>query len=351
MLALNFQSSRAVATVALFSVLLGGCVVNGTYPDATEPDAAKLRFVTSMQNSTFSYFDAAHCDGLTTGALNNMFTSDSQRRVGMSVAPPADAKDYLEIKLKPDQDAYLLAQAGGYSVCGSGFNLRPQRGAEYEVTLKAGRGYCLTTLQRVQRIDGKDVRTPMLLDRKGVAACEGRNAFFPKVPPALPDTPHRVTLIDQIIGSSVIASMKPDPAKPSISAPDNLDKLITERKAKLGFALPDDYWTLYRQNLIAFEEDMAANKGETLKRYTEEYRVRLQRLDDKQLEQWALPEDKSAKPANAAAFAEYKAMAIYYFQISNRVTFETVGRHLERMAQMDQQYGVCARYSDCWRNI
>ncbi|MBV6821796.1 hypothetical protein [Pseudomonas sp. PD9R] len=350
MLALHFGSLRAFATVALFSALLGGCTINGTYPDAAEPDAAKLRFISNTQNATLDYFDAAHCDGQTTGPLNNLFTSQSQRRVGMSVAPPADAKGYLEIKLKPDQDTFLRTQTlGGYSVCGTGFNLTPQRGAEYEVTLSAGGGYCKTTLHRVQRVDGKDVRTPMLLDRNGVAACVGRNAIFPKLPDALPDTPRRVTLINQIIDSSVIASMKPDPAKATRSTPEHLDQLIAERKAKLGFTLPDDYWALYRQNLIAFEDEMAGKKGETLKRYTAEYRVRLQRLDDQQLEQWALPEDKWAKPANAAAFAEYKAMAIYYFQISNRLTIETVGNHLERMAKMDEQYGVCARFSDCWK--
>ncbi|MHC8320961.1 hypothetical protein ACYZT4_09720 [Pseudomonas sp. GB2N2] len=58
----------------------------------------------------------------------------------MSVAPPASAKGYLEIKLKPDQDAYLQIQTlDSYSVCGNTLNLAPEKGAVYELTLDAGR--------------------------------------------------------------------------------------------------------------------------------------------------------------------------------------------------------------------
>ena len=348
----HFYSLRTVAIGALLSALLGGCSVNGTYPDATEPDAAKLRFVANTQNATLDYFDGAHCDGQTTGILNNLFMGDTKRRVGMSVAPPADARGYLEIKLKPDQDAYLrINTLGSYSVCGTGFNFTPQRNGEYELTFDSGRGQCTALLQRVQRIDGKDVRTPLPIVHKGVPACVGRSPLFPKLPDALPDTPHRVTLIDQIIDSSVISRMKPDPSQDNSSrmTPEKLDSLITERKGKLGFTMPDDYWALYRQNLIAFDDEAAGNKAETLKRYKDEYRLRLQRLDDQQLEQWALPEDKSAKPANKAAFEQYKAMALYYFQASKTVLIETIDHHLDRMAQMDARYGVCERYSECWK--
>lgn len=349
---LHVSPLRPIALVALLSVLLGGCSVNGTYPDATEPDAAKLRFIANTQNATLDYFDGAHCDGQTTGILNNLFLGDTQRRVGMSVAPPADARGYLEIKLKPEQDAYLRLQTlGSYSVCGNSFNLTPKRGEEYELTLNSGRGYCTTLLQRVQRIDGKDVRTPVPFVRTGVPACVGRSPLFPKLPDTLADTPRRVALIDQIIDSSVIPAMKPDPVKDASSrtTPEKLDGLIAERKGKLGFDLPDDYWALYRQNLIAFDDEAAEGKAQTFKRYTDEYRLRLQRIDDQQLELWARPEDKSAKPANAAAFEQYKSMTIYYFETKKNVLLETINHHLDRMAQMDRQYKVCERYPQCWK--
>jgi hypothetical protein len=38
-----------------------------------------------------------------------------------------------------------------------------------------------------------------------------------------------------------------------------------------------------------------------------------------------------------------------YFRIGNGVTVETVGHPLERMAQMEERYGVCARFADCWK--
>lgn len=348
----HFNSTRAIAGATLLAALLSGCSVNGNYTDATEPDAAKLRFVANTDNASLSYFDAQHCDGQTTGMLNNLFLGDTPRRVGMSVAPPADARGYLEIKLKPEQDAYLRINTQvGYSVCGGAFTLKPERNAEYELKFSSGNGQCTTLLQRVARVDGKDVRTPLVIEHKGLPACNGRNPLFVKLPDPLPDTPQRVTWINQIIDSSVIPVMKPDPIKDADnrSSPEKLDKLIAERQGKLGFALPDDYWTLYRQNLIAFDNEAVQNKTETLKRYTDEYRVRLQRLDDKQLEDWAKPEDKSAKPANKAAFEAYKSMAMFYFQAQKSVLVDTINHHLDRMAQMDREYQVCERYSGCWK--
>jgi len=349
---LHFNSMRAVVLVTLLFALIGGCSVNGNYTDATEPDAAKLRFVANTDNASLSYFDAEHCDGQTTGMLNNLLLADTSRRVGMSVAPPADARGYLEIKLKPEQDAYLRINSQvGYAVCGGAFTFKPERNAEYELQFSSGKGQCLTLLQRVTRVDGKDVRRPMPMEHKGLAACSGRNPLFVKLADPRPDTPHRVTLINQIIDSSVISAMKPDPSKDAsdISSPEKLDKLVAERQGKLGFTMPDDYWALYRQNLIAFDHEASLNKAETLKRYTDEYRVRLQRLDDQQLEAWAQPEDKSAKPVNKAAFEEYKSMTLFYFNAQRSTLLDTINHHLDRMAQMDQQYKVCERYSECWK--
>ncbi|SEC03450.1 hypothetical protein SAMN05421553_0209 [Pseudomonas anguilliseptica] len=38
------------ATIAA-SALLSGCSINGSYPDATEPDAAKLRFISDLESA------------------------------------------------------------------------------------------------------------------------------------------------------------------------------------------------------------------------------------------------------------------------------------------------------------
>ncbi|WP_041023432.1 hypothetical protein, partial [Pseudomonas sp. SHC52] len=242
------------ALSALF-VLLGGCSVNGSYPDATEPDAAKLRFVADTSNATLDYFDAAHCDGQTTGILNNLLLGDTARRVGMSVPAPKDAKGYLEVKLKPGEQIHLRTNMNtGYAVCGKGFNLTPEANAEYEVRFKADSKYCMTQLQRLQRIDGKDVRTPIPLVKNDFPACAGRNPLFPKT---YPDTPHRLELMNRVIDKSLVVTVKTDPAKEKVEnySPEKLDTLISERKAKLGFDLPADYWTLYRENLKTFGDD------------------------------------------------------------------------------------------------
>ncbi|TWC56661.1 hypothetical protein FBY04_107236 [Pseudomonas sp. SJZ080] len=346
------RSTRAIAVAALLSAVLSGCAVKDTYTDATEPDAAKVRFIANTSNAKLYYYDPEHCEGRVTGELNNLYARDTERRVGMSVAPPADAKGFLEIKVKPDQDNYLhLGTSGSNWVCVTSLSLAPERNAEYEVTLNLRDGRCGVLLNQLKRIDGRDVRLPMPVMDKGLPACVGRGTSFPILPPVLPDTPHRVMLIDQIFDSATIAQMKPDPAKDSSArfTPEKLDKLIAERKAKLGFTLPDDYWALYRQNLIAFDEEAAGNKAETFKRYSDKYRLRLQRLTDQQLEQWAHPEDKASRPTHFVASEERKTMTKFYVQTSQNLLLETINHHLDRMAQMDRQYGVCARYSECWK--
>lgn len=347
MLALPRYPAPLLTLSALF-VLLGGCSVNGSYPDAIEPDAAKLRFVANTSNATLDYFDAAHCDGQTTGILNNLLLSDTARRVGMSVPAPKDAKGYLEVKLKPGEQIYLRTNMNsGYAVCGKGFNFTPEANAEYEVTFKSEKNFCLTQLQRLQRVDGKDVRTPIPILKKDFPACAGRNALFPKT---YPDTPHRLELMKQVIDKSLVVTVKTDPTKEKIESysPEKLDTLISERKAKLGFDLPPDYWALYRENLKTFGDDMAQNKARSLERFKDEYQTRLRQVKDEQLEQWALPKNTNAKPEKAEIDLDV-AMMVEYFRIGNGVTGEAVGHHLERMAQMDERYGVCARFAECWK--
>lgn len=347
MLTLPRCSSSLLALSALF-VLLGGCSVNGSYPDATEPDAAKLRFVANTSNATLDYFDAAHCDGQTTGILNNLLLSDTARRVGMSVPAPKDAKGYLEVKLKPGEQIHLRTNMNtGYAVCGKGFNFTPEANAEYEVTFTSEKNLCLTQLQRLQRIDGKDVRTPIPIQKKDFPACAGRNPLFPKT---YPDTPHRLELMNRVIDKSLVVTVKTDPAKEKVEpySPEKLDTLISERKAKLGFELPAEYWTLYRENLKTFGDDMAQKKARSMERFKEEYQVRLRQLKDEQLEQWALPKTANAKPEKAEIDLDV-AMMVEYFRIGNGVTVEAVDHHLERMAQMDERYGVCAKFAECWK--
>jgi hypothetical protein len=342
----------SVAGTVLSCALLVGCNINGTYQDATDPDAAKVRFVANTDNATIDYFDAGHCDGLTTGMLNNVLIGDSKRRAGMLVAPPEKARDYLEFKIRPEQPAYLRVNTQvGYATCGSGFSFTPKPGNEYEVTLNVTKTQCITSLRHLQRVDGKDVRTVMPLDSSALAACVGRNPIFPKPPELLPDTPQRTVLIDRIIEGSLFVFMKADANKaPQASfSTEKLDSLINDRKAKLGFTLPDDYWALYRQNLIEFDKESATTKDQAMQRTKDEYRQRLRSIDDKRLAEWANVDEKGGKRGNAAPVGEEKSMLMFYFQVSNRVMAEAIDHHLDRMAAMDAKYEVCSRFAECWK--
>ncbi|WP_455924886.1 hypothetical protein [Pseudomonas putida] len=326
--------SRSAPALLLASSLLGGCSFHGTYPDATEPDAAKLRFIANTSNATLDIFDSEHCEGRTTGLLNNLFARDTQRRVGISVPPPADARGYLEIKLAPGHDQFMrLNTLGSYSVCTIAFNFTPVAGAEYEVMFDTGGGRCEGQLRRLRKVDGKDVRTPVPMLETGVQACAGTSPMFPSRAPQ-PDTPQRLALIDGILASGT----KGMPANPPMVWPKTLDQLVDERKAKLGFVLPDAYWAQYRQNMQAYQAFADTRGARALQQTTDEFRVRLRASDDDMLQRSA------NDPAGVA-----RAVRMYYTQAAKRAALDTVTLLTSSMGKLDAQYDVCARYSDCWK--
>ncbi|NWE12951.1 hypothetical protein [Pseudomonas yamanorum] len=164
----------AIAVAALFVSVLAGCAAKSNYVDATEPDAAKLRFVSNSSNAKLYYLDDQHCAGREAGALNNLYVPDTPRRAGMIVPPPAKARGFLEIKVKPGTEGYVFVSTDGYSwMCGFQIGLTPEANAEYEVTLNVRGNKCGVELSRLGRVDGKDVRVPMPAVQNGTPACLG----------------------------------------------------------------------------------------------------------------------------------------------------------------------------------
>ncbi|WP_071870597.1 hypothetical protein [Atopomonas hussainii] len=337
------NATQTVIAVGVLCSLLSACSVNGTYSDAREPDAAKLRFIANAPNATLDYYDAQYCEGLTTGMLNNMLMANAERRAGMKVAPPADTKSYLEIKLQPGKEAFLRVNTNsGSSVCGNAFNFTPQSGGEYELVFATEPGRCTTLLRRLTHINGGDVRSPLPMFETGLPACSGRSPLFPA---PLPSTPQRNALIDAIIETS--ATSIPHVPEMKYDLEGKLDKLVVERKTLIGsLKLPDEYWAQYRRNLEILEDDLNNSHERALEFYKNVYRMRLQRTEDEVLEQWLMPKDGAIRERVAA---NDKAMVLYYANTAKSVALETMDNHLARMSQLDQQFGVCERFLDCWR--
>lgn len=338
-----FNSLRTVTAVSALCSVLSACSVNGTYPDATEPDAAKLRFISTSQNATLDYFDAQHCDGLTTGILNNIFLADTRRRVDMKIAPPADAKGYLEIKLTPGKEAFLKVNTlASSSVCGTALNLTPKAGTEYELTLDDAPGQCTFLLERLTRINGKEVRQPMPMFETGLPACNGHNRVFPA---PLPDTAERTALIDAIVETK--AQSMPGHAGAASGLHDKVSMLFAERKAQLAqLKLPDDYWVHYLQNLEVYEREADQRHERALEYYKKVYRMRLQGTDDQMLKRWLHPDSDDAR---AIVEANDKIMLRYYQNTSKAVVLDTIDRHVQRMSQLDKRFSVCERSALCWQ--
>lgn len=346
---LDLLTLRTPITTTVLMLLLSGCSIHGSYPDATETDAAKLRFISDLDSATLAVFDAEHCGGRTTGILNNLFIANTSRRADMSIAPPPDTKAYLEIRLQPESEVVLQVNTQGRSsVCGSMFSYTPQSGAEYELTFDYSGKMCRALLNRLHQVGDQVSRSPVPLLNNGLPACAGSNALFPKAPVAQPDTQERVSMIEQIIAESLTESMKAEqPQLDKALLDESFDKRIDERTRRMGFTLPKEYWDEYQQNIDIAAQELSTSKQRTLKRYEDEYRKYLRQLDTAELRK--LVPNSASTDKNRVLTVNIR-MLRYYRTASSEVLRENLSNHLTRMADLDKRYAVCERFADCWKN-
>ncbi|WP_347927170.1 hypothetical protein [Pseudomonas helvetica] len=344
----SFFTGRVLGAVA-FALILSGCSVSGSYPDATELDAAKLRFISDMSSATLSVLDEQHCGGQTTGILNNLFLANTRRRVDMSMPPVSDKTPYLEIRLSPNKELLLhLNTQGTGSVCGMAFTFTPQSGAEYELTFNRAGSQCMTMLKRLHQVPGQVARSPVPLVNKGIPSCMGANALFPVPAKGLPATPERDGLIEQIVSQSIITEMKPGATSLSESAQvEAVDLVVNKRKQQMNLDLPDAYWVQYRQNVATYLVQTQGIKANAFDQYKVEYRTRLSRLDTPSIK--ALVPDTQATDVTQA-LATNGAMLQYYHRLNEQLQKEVMANNWARMAELDKRYGVCERYAQCWQN-
>ncbi|WP_407297393.1 hypothetical protein [Stutzerimonas zhaodongensis] len=335
--------------VAVVALMVGGCSIQGTYTDSTEPDAAKLRFISDLSSATLGVFDEKHCDGRTTGILNNLFVPNSGRRVGMAVEPPASADAYLEISIPAGRELYLhLNSQDTSTVCGNGFNLTPRSGSEYEITFNGDGNRCRVSLASLNQVDGQVARLPVPVVYRGLAGCDGSNGLFPKRTKPQPETPQRTAMIDKIIESSMIEEMQPKPE--SVAEADRLalrEKTIEERKQQMQYSLPAAYWEEYRSQVAKFAADVDNLKSDALQRYKNEYRHRLGQLDTDELRK--LVPDTNATDLSLSLL-QNNAMLNYYHGLEKQILKESLSSHFSRMADLDRRYDVCKRFVNCWKD-
>ncbi|WP_238936525.1 hypothetical protein [Pseudomonas typographi] len=344
----DFSQWRALGAGSLAAMLLGGCSFNGSFPDASEPDAAKLRFISSNENSTLDLFDAEHCGGQNAGLLNNLLAANTRRRADMHIAAPDDAKAYLEVRLQPGHELYVQANTlSTGSVCTVRFNFTPQNGGEYEANFRYVGNSCQVILSRLREIDGKVVRGPIALANKGLPGCAGTNSIFPKAAQAQPQSAERAAMIAQIVDASVIAKMKPTDGEAPAVRQALLDTLMDERKRRVGFSLPDTYWAEYRQNMDRFANEMTSARAGSLQRYKDYYSTQLGLLDTPTIKT-LLPDSETAD--RSKAMAANNTMLEYHYRTQRELLKETLSAHQARMAELDQRFDVCKRFAQCWQN-
>lgn len=340
---------RAFGAAGLVATTLVGCGFHGTYPDTTEPDAAKLRLISNISNTLLDVFDTEHCEGRSLGMLNNMLAPNSRRRADMRVPAPDDAKAYVEVRLQPGHEVLTRANAvGAASACTINFTFTPQSGAEYEANFQTSQRGCRLELSRLSTVEGRVLRTPLVVANKGLPSCAGSNPYFKATAPQAPaQSAERSALIAQIIDTSLTAQMKPDASDALTGHQAVAKRSVEERKQRIGFALPEHYWAEYLRNLEAFANDTIAIKPRLLKQYTEHYRNQLALFDTPALEQ-LVPDSPTANRSSIAS--NNSAMLEFYHQQRDALVRDTMSAHQARMADLDRRFNVCERFAGCWRN-
>lgn len=326
----------------LLSCAFAGCSSKLPYPDTQEPNAAKLRFVSTDRGAVLNYYDAAHCEGLSVDTINNILAGKSERRVQMLAPPPLRMKDYLEIKVKPGVDVYLqAANMDTPSACSTVTTFKPQPGAEYELSFRMNGNTCTARLDRLEVDNGELVRKAVP-PGGFLRACAGSGSLFPKRDTQKPDSALREQWIQQIVNAAT------DPKMREKSIPTPVDeKEIAERKAKIGFTLPDDYWDAYRQSLMLFHAEMAGVKEETLTLYQQSFSERLRTVDDANLERLARDAENGTPDKLMDAMKIY--MAQQYVRLGVQRALLASDRQLTRAGELDAKYQVCNRFKGCWR--
>lgn len=327
--------------------LLSACSINGSYLDSPNTDAAKLRYVSNNESATLDLFDDAHCDGRTTGMLNNLFLADTKRRADMIVPPLPGAGSYYEFRLEPGQPVHVRAgTADASTLCGVSFTLTPQAGSEYELSFDKTPGHCTALLTRLQRVDGKDQRTAYPMVNTIPPACVGKSPLFPGPFTPLPDTAERTALIDSIIH----ASIPPAAAHlESLSAQAATMRIrpamqMAARKRALSFEMPESYWQQYSQNLDSYVEALAQLDQRAFKRFERENQDYMRSVSTELLKVWA------GKGGDASVRERrIKGMRTFYDYVLQQTRAQIDLDYLRSMADLDRREGVCERYAGCWK--
>ncbi|MGE7955156.1 hypothetical protein ACQKQA_00915 [Pseudomonas sp. NPDC089530] len=162
---------------------------------------------------------------------------------------------------------------------------------------------------------------------------------------SLPQTSARTVLIDQIINKDpvVISSLKP-----VLNTSTDNDERIAALRKKDGGALPDSYWTLYKQNLEALQYDLNHQHDAARAQYIETYRDELSRVDDGTLQAMATSAKALDEKNRRQWSARMSDRAARYMVTSEQSLNAATDAHLNRMALMDRQYNVCSLNPECW---
>ncbi|WNW09978.1 hypothetical protein RRX38_02045 [Pseudomonas sp. DTU_2021_1001937_2_SI_NGA_ILE_001] len=335
--------------LAPLAVTLHGCSINGTYPESTNPEAAKLRYISGNSSATLDLFDGDHCAGWTTGLLNNLFVADTRKRVDMIVPPPAGTKSYYELRMEPGKPVYFRVNTQNNATqCSVAFNLTPQPGSEYELSFKERPGLCVAQFVRLQKVGGEYRRQHYPMVNEAPDACLGKNPLFPKPPTALPDTAERAELIEQIMRDSFPPRLKMLSRVKFIAVQDQepVETQIAKRKHEVGFELPDSYWEKYRANLRAYAEALSQIEKRVDARFEADSLTLLRSVSTEQLSVWAgKTHDRNLKSREK----RLKDAEFYHGYVAQQTFAQIQLEHLQKMAQLDQTAGVCEHYAGCWR--
>lgn len=182
-----------------------------------------------------------------------------------------------------------------------------------------------------------------------LSACASRPAPMTLNTQALPETPHRSELIEQLVNRSELVKTFGDPAYQAkrtaeLQSGPSADERVAQRRKKVTVSLPDTYWAQYRESLLSFDDEALSVGPRALEETKGLYRTALSGITTTDLETMASAADK-----DAARLTLEGKMQRHYFIAKRGITAATIIRSQNRFAQLDARFDVCAIYKDCWK--
>lgn len=320
-----------------------------TFTSTTGADAVKLRIVSNAALTVVQVFDAEDCKGAYAGILSAQ-RKEPAPQVGMNYPASTPQGSYVEVGLEPRRDYVLRISFGSTAqLIDYRFNLKALPASEFELEIKAGTDgseggaadYGALDFKSVKRIDGRNLNAQVGAEYRGLPSCAQANPLFAQALKPRPDSPRRQVLIDLAMEAHFERW-----APVGMENVPGVDEMIAKDRAEMNVSLPDAYWAQRRHSAALLQQEAAQATAATQRNYESALRERLHSATDAALVKII----KSPETFFSMIRLNRPTRFMTAYSDDYRRQFGQVNaRETQRVAALDEAYGVCALTPKCTR--